>query len=207
MIFLSNFDLAGCGGQWRSAGLPSLPCSGRGLSAVIASSCGRGIGGGPELVPLLGPGPMCGQMQNGSALRPGQSGGHGDEVAAQRRTAGGRVAVSGEGAGGAEQVVRDRRADRPRGVGRELARRQMGQRSVDDVGQDGLDDRVLAVGDVGLGGVLGAVGEERVVPPLWAAPRYGLACWRIAAWSACLGVRGRHNQRLSRKANNWSMGR
>src|SRR5512133_3229968 len=96
MIFVSNFDLAGCGGQWRSAGLPSLPCFGRGLSAVIASSCGGGIGGGAELVPLLGPGPMRGQMQNGSALRPGQSGGHGEEVAAQRRTAGGRMAVSGE---------------------------------------------------------------------------------------------------------------
>jgi hypothetical protein len=39
------------------------------------------------------------------------------------------------------------------------------QRPVDDVGQDGLDDGVLPVGDVGLRRRLGAVGEERVVSP------------------------------------------
>jgi len=77
---------------------------------------------------------MCGQMQNGSALRPGQSGGHGEEVAAQRRTAGGRVAVSGEGAGGAEQVVGDGGDGEPGGVGVELPGRQVRQRPVVQVG-------------------------------------------------------------------------
>ena len=41
----------------------------------------------------------------------------------------------------------------------------MRQRSVDQVGEDGLDDRVPAVGDVSDRSGLGAVGEERVVPP------------------------------------------
>jgi hypothetical protein len=91
------------------------------------------------------------------------------------------VTFADEGAGGAEQVVRDRGADRPRSVRGELAGGQVRQGAVDDVGQDGLDDGVLAVGDVGLRGRLGAVGQERVVPPLCAAPRY--VCLR--------GVRGR----------------
>jgi len=41
----------------------------------------------------------------------------------------------------------------------------MRQRSVDQVGEHGLDDRVPAVGDVSHRGGLNAVGEERVVPP------------------------------------------
>jgi hypothetical protein len=41
----------------------------------------------------------------------------------------------------------------------------MGQWSVDQVGEHGLDDRVPAVGDVGGGGRLIAVGQERVVTP------------------------------------------
>ena len=36
---------------------------------------------------------------------------------------------------------------------------------VDHVGQHGLDDGVLAVGDVGGRGVFDAVGQERVIPP------------------------------------------
>ena len=41
----------------------------------------------------------------------------------------------------------------------------MSQRAVDQVGEGGLDDGVLAVGDVGLGGGQVGVGEERVIPP------------------------------------------
>jgi hypothetical protein len=40
-------------------------------------------------------------------------------------------------------------------------RGQVSQRPVDQVGEHGLDDRVPAVGDVGLRGRLGAVGEQR----------------------------------------------
>ena len=39
------------------------------------------------------------------------------------------------------------------------------QRPVDEVGEDGLDDRVLAVGDVGGRGRFRVVGEERGVAP------------------------------------------
>jgi hypothetical protein len=38
----------------------------------------------------------------------------------------------------------------------------VGQGAVDQVGEDGFDDRVLAVGDVRLGGGQVGVGEERV---------------------------------------------
>jgi hypothetical protein len=41
----------------------------------------------------------------------------------------------------------------------------VGQGSVDEVGENGLDDRVLAVGDVGVGDRFGVVGAERVMPP------------------------------------------
>ena len=58
--------------------------------------------------------------------------------------------VAGEDAGGAQQVVGDRRAQDPGGVGAEPARRHVRQGPVDQVGEHGFDDRVLAVGDVGL---------------------------------------------------------
>jgi hypothetical protein len=39
------------------------------------------------------------------------------------------------------------------------------QGSADQLGEDGLDDRVSTVGQVGLVGGFGAVGQERVVAP------------------------------------------
>ena len=72
---------------------------------------------------------------------------------------------AGEGAGGAQQVVGDRRADRPRAVRGEPPGGQVGQRAVDQVGEHGLDDRVPTMGDVRARGRLVAVGQERVVPP------------------------------------------
>ena len=73
--------------------------------------------------------------------------------------------LAGEGAGGAQQVVGDGRADGPGAVGGEAAGGLVGQWAVDQVGEHGLDDRVPAVGDVGLGDRFGVVGEERVIPP------------------------------------------
>ena len=108
---------------------------------------------------------MRGQVQDRSALRAGQSGGDIDDAAPQRRSACAGVLVAGEHAGGAQQVVGDRGAQDPGGVGAEASRRQMRQRSVDQVGEHGLDDRVLAVGDVGLVDRQVGVGEERVIPP------------------------------------------
>jgi hypothetical protein len=71
--------------------------------------------------------------------------------------------VTGEHAGSAQQVVGDRRAQDPGGVRPEAARGDVCQRSIDQVGEHGLDDRVLAVGDVGLIGGQVGVGEERVI--------------------------------------------
>ena len=100
-------------------------------------------------------------MQDRAALRSGQSGGNVDDLAAQRRWCSG-VLLAGEDTGRAQQVVGDRGAQDPGRVRAESARGQVCQRPVDQVGEHGLDDRVLAVGDVGLldGGV--GVGEERV---------------------------------------------
>ncbi len=41
----------------------------------------------------------------------------------------------------------------------------MGQWAIDEIGEHGFDDRVPTVGDVGLRGRLGVVGEERMVSP------------------------------------------
>ena len=86
-------------------------------------------------------------------------------VTAQGRAAGAAVAGAGQGRGRAQQVVGDGRADRPGGIGAEASRRYVGQGSVDQIGEGGFDDGVAAVGDVGVGGRLGGVGEERVIPP------------------------------------------
>ena len=41
----------------------------------------------------------------------------------------------------------------------------MGQRSIDQICEDGLDDSVATVGDVRVDSGLCRVGEERVIPP------------------------------------------
>jgi hypothetical protein len=76
-----------------------------------------------------------------------------------------RVVASGQGAGRLQQVVRDRRAQHPGGVGAKAPGGQVGQRAVDEVGEHGLDDRVAAVDDVGVCCGQVGVGEERVVAP------------------------------------------
>jgi hypothetical protein len=73
--------------------------------------------------------------------------------------------AAGEDAGGAQQVVGDRGAQHPGRVGAEAPRRDVGQWSVDEIGEHGFDDCVLAVGDVGLFDGQVGVGEERVIPP------------------------------------------
>jgi len=57
-----------------------------------------------------------------AAAAVGDPGGDGDEVAAQRAGAGAAVVARGESAGRAQQVVGDRRAGQPGGVGGEVAR-------------------------------------------------------------------------------------
>ena len=95
----------------------------------------------------------------------GQPGWDGDDPAAERRSACPGVLVAGQDAGRAQQVVGDRRAQDPGGIGAEATRGQVCQRSVDQIGEHGLDDGVVAVGDVGLLDGQLRVGEERVIPP------------------------------------------
>jgi hypothetical protein len=58
----------------------------------------------------------------------------------------------------------DRRAGQPRGVRGEVARWKVCEGAVDEVGEDLLDDRVIAVLLFGLDQVERAVGEDGVVP-------------------------------------------
>jgi len=74
------------------------------------------------------------------------------------------MSAAGEHADGTEEVVGDRGAQDPGRVRAEASRGHVGQGSVDEVGEHGLDDRVAAMGDIGgIEGFLG-VGEERVIP-------------------------------------------
>ena len=72
---------------------------------------------------------------------------------------------AGEGPGGAGQVERHGGEDEPGAVRGEAARGQVRQSGVLQVGEDRLDDRVLAVDLVGVDGRQVAGGEERVEPP------------------------------------------
>src|SRR5664280_2190073 len=101
---------------------------------------------------MFGPGPVRWQVKYRASLRAGQSGGDGDDLAADGGAAGQGVPVAGEGPGGAQQVGTDGGADGPRTIGRKTARRLMGQRSIDEIGEHRLDDGVASVGDVSSGG-------------------------------------------------------
>jgi hypothetical protein len=112
-------------GQGGSAGLPSfvqVRISGRAFSGGGQWLCGSGWVGGVQCVPGVGPGPVFGEVEHGSALGLGESVGYADEAFAQGRAAAGfSVKAAGQAAGGAQQVVADRRAERPAGVGGEPA--------------------------------------------------------------------------------------
>ena len=119
----------GCG-RGVAAGLPSFSCLLRsGLSAG-----GQGVAGSGGLYPMVlchsasqcfDQGQWAGRCRIGSALRAGQAGGHVDDPAAQRGAACAGVLAAGEDAGGAQQVVGDRRAQDPGGVGAEQPRRYL----------------------------------------------------------------------------------
>lgn len=78
-------------------------------------------------------------MQDWCALGSGEAGGDVDQASAQRGPAGGAVTGTGQGRGGAQQVVGDRGADGPGTVGAESSGRDVGQGSVDEVGEGGLE--------------------------------------------------------------------
>ena len=112
-------------------------------------------------------------MQDGFALGTGQAGRDVDQVTTQGCPAGGAVAGAGQGRCGAWQVVGDGRADGLGTVGAETSW-DVGQGAVDEVGEGRFDDGVAAVGEIGVGGWLGGVGEKRVIPPDREQPILGL---------------------------------
>ena len=103
---------------------------------------------------------MRGQVQRRLAGGRGEARGHVDQVAAQGGTARDGVRTAGERPGRAQQVVRDHRTGQPGAVRGEQPRRDMREGPIDQVGEGGLHDGVLTVGDVGLGGGQVGVGEN-----------------------------------------------
>lgn len=66
---------------------------------------------------------------------------------------------AGKNIGCPEQIVGDRCAQHPGGVRPELPRRHVSERSVDEIGENGFDDGVPTVSDIGVDGV----GEKWVI--------------------------------------------
>ena len=95
--------------------------------------------------------PAFGQVQRDvAAAGPGGAGGDVDQVAAQRGAAGPGVGEAGQGSGGAQQVVRDGGAGRPRRIGGKRAGWHVRERPVGDVGEDLFHDGMVAVLAFGL---------------------------------------------------------
>ena len=81
----------------RAAGLPSFSIVSGSWSGLVGEGCWSGGDRRrypvtehlvPQRLPGMGPGPVAGQMQHSAALRPGDPGGHGDDLTAQCRAAG-----------------------------------------------------------------------------------------------------------------------
>ena len=66
-----------------------------------------------------------------------------------------------------KQVVRERAEHGPRGVGVVVAGGKVRQRLVFEIGDDLLDDGVIAVLGLDHGELVGAVGDQAEVPPVW----------------------------------------
>jgi len=110
--------------------------------------------------------PACGQVQRDMPPAvPGCAGGDVDQVAADGGAAGLAVGEAGQGAGGAQQVMGDGGAGEPGGIGREEPRGQVAQGAVIPVGEDLLDDGVVAVLSLGLDQLEWRAGEDGVVAP------------------------------------------
>jgi len=101
------------------------------------------VRGGCELLPRL-PWPGCRQVQGEASGRAGEPTRDGDELRADRARGGLGVEGRGQGVGGAGEVKRDRGADQTGAIGPTCPERQVRERSVLQVGDDLLDDRVRA---------------------------------------------------------------
>jgi hypothetical protein len=79
---------------------------------------GRAAGGFEQVHPVLLAVPACGQVQGDvAAAVTGGAGGDVDEVTAQRGATCSGAGEAGQGPGGAQQVMADRRQGQPGGVG------------------------------------------------------------------------------------------
>jgi hypothetical protein len=116
----------------------------------------------PFVVAVPAFGQVQGQAAPAVACGPG---GDGDQVAADGGCADPGVAAAGEGAGGAEQVVREGGDGQPGGVGGERAIWQVGQGPVVQVSEELLDNGAAAVLFLGLDQLeRGERAEYRVEP-------------------------------------------
>lgn len=122
---------------------------------------------GEEGLPVLLPGPVRRQVEQDAAGSVRDPGRDVDQLSADGRGAGLGVARAGQAAGGAGEVVCHGGEGEPGGVGGEPARRQVGEGSVDEIGEDLFDDGVVAVSLVGGDGGQVGVGQEGVVAPGW----------------------------------------
>ncbi len=86
-------------------------------------------------------------------------------VVPSRRATGANMPTTCKKAGGAQQVVGDRRAEHPRGVRPEAPRWHVRQGSVDEVGEDGFDDRAVDTIGPGYRRSCAVASPERMMPP------------------------------------------
>ena len=96
---------------------------------------------------------------------PGGAGGDGDQVPTDGRGPGLRERQAGQGASGADQVVRHGRDGKPGGIRGKDPGGKVGQRPAGHVSEDLFHDRMVAVLSFGLDQFEGRVGEDRVVAP------------------------------------------
>ena len=149
-----------------AAGLPSFSC----VSWLGLAGGGQGVGQwrgcadvAPQCEPVLTWGQWLGRCTDQTSLRSGQAGRDVDDFAAQCCSLGLRRGAPPAGLGGADGGVGDRCAG-SRQVGAE-ARRACAPGPAVEVSENGFDDGVLAVGDVGLGSGQLGLSPERVIPP------------------------------------------
>jgi hypothetical protein len=123
-------------------------------------------GGFEEIQPSSLAVPALGQVQGDvAAAVASDPGADADQLAADGQAARFGAGRAGQGGGGAGQVMADGSTGDPGGVGGEMPRGQVGERAVVPVGEDLLDDGVVAVVRLGLDHLERAVGEQRVVAP------------------------------------------
>src|SRR5829696_7793598 len=112
------------------------------------------------------PGPAGGQVQRPPARVTGESARDGEQAAAKGAGGTDGRVWQAELLGPAQQVVRERAEHGPGAVGVKVARREVCQRLVFEIGDDLLDDGMVAVFGFDEGEIVGAVGQDREVAPV-----------------------------------------